>query len=125
MVLTFARDLNRDLTRLVKEIDAFVKKQQDKDMRAFVVFLTKEPAQLEPRLKALAEAEKISIPLTIYPDEQGPKPYKLNPNVKFTVLVYRDKKVQSNFALPKITPKDTKAILAEAEKMVAEKSASR
>ena len=124
VVLIFARELNEGLTSLVKKVDAFVKENQgQKNMAAFVVFLEEDKTKLEPKLKELAEQEQLSIPLTIAIDGvQGPKSYKLHPDVKTTVLVYKEKKVQANFALQKVEKEDVEKILAAAKNMLENKT---
>lgn len=111
--------MSGDLTSLVKSVDNQVKQRQDKKLRAVVVVLAKDRAAAEARLKALAEREKIEIPLTVALDgPSGPKAYKLNPKAEATVLVYRNKKVVANFAYPKFRKANTQEILKAADKML-------
>lgn len=118
-VLIFSKELNEGLTSLVKKIDVFVKENQEKEMAAFVVFLEEDRAKLEPKLKELAEKEQLLIPLTFAIDgAKGPKAYKLHQDVKTTVLVYKEKKVNANFALQKVEKEDVEKILAAAKKML-------
>lgn len=108
---------------MVKKVDAFVKENQEKEMAAFVVFLEEDKTKLEPKLKELAAQEKLSIPLTLAVDGvQGPKVYKLHSEVKTTVLVYKEKKVHTNFALQKVEKEDIEKILTAAKNMLENKN---
>jgi aspartyl/asparaginyl-tRNA synthetase len=101
------------LTGLVKNVNGFV--HDNKGTAAFVVSLEKETDDAKAKLKKLAKDEKIVIPLTINADKETPKKFQLNDKVKYTVLVYRDKKVTANFALNTLAQKDIDTVLDAAK----------
>ena len=99
VVTIFAQKLDDNVTSLVKQLDGVVAKNEEKDMRAFVVFLTDDADSLKPKLEELAEKEGISIPLTVAADgASGPRNYELNPDAKYTVMMWSKHKVVVNHA---------------------------
>ena len=119
----FAREITDDLTSLVKQIDKKVGANTDKKMAGFVVLLTDDPDAVEPRLKELAEKEKIEkTPLTVYDGVAGPADYKIAEKADVTVMMWVGGQVKVNrvfekgkldkAAIEKIM-KDTAAILEE------------
>jgi hypothetical protein len=123
VVNVFAREITDDLTSLVKQIDKKVGANTDKKMAGFVVLLTDDPDAVEPRLKELAEKEKIEkTPLTVYDGVAGPADYKIAEKADVTVMMWVGGQVKVNrvfekgkldkAAIEKIM-KDTAAILEE------------
>jgi hypothetical protein len=123
VVNVFAREINDDLTSLVKQIDDKIGANTDKKMAGFVVVLTDDPDAVEPRLKELAEKHKIEkTPLTVYDGVAGPENYKIAEKADVTVLMWVGGEVKINrvfekgkldkAAIKKIL-KDTAAILDE------------
>jgi len=103
------------LTGLVKEIGEALKDK--KNTTAFLVLQEKDQKAAAEKLNKLAAETKVTFPLTGAMDgDQSPSGYDLNPKVKHTILVYKDKKVVNNFALNEITEKDLKAIIEAAKK---------
>jgi hypothetical protein len=103
------------LTSLVKEIGETLKGK--KNTAAFLVLQEKDPKAASEKLNKLAAETKATFPLTVAEDgDKSPSGYDLNPKVKHTILVYKDKKVVSNFALNDIAEKDLKAIVEAAKK---------
>jgi hypothetical protein len=123
VVNVFAREITDDLTSLVKQIDEKIGANTDKKMAGFVVLLTDDPDAAEPRLKELAEKQKIEkTPLTVYDGVAGPADYKIAEKADVTVLMWVGGKVKVNrvfekgkldkVAIGKIM-KDTATILEE------------
>jgi len=103
------------LTGLVKELGALLKDK--KDAAAFLVLQDKDQKGAAEKLDKLAAETKATFPLTVAMDgEKSPSGFDLNPKVKHTILVYKNKKVLSNFALNEITEKDLKAVVEAAKK---------
>jgi hypothetical protein len=66
-------------------------------------------------LEKLQDANKLTTPLTIAVDKDGPKAWKLNKDAAVTVLVYkRGGTIQNNFAF-----RDTKAAAEKAKDIAA------
>lgn len=90
------------MTSLVKQIDATVKANKAKDMRAFTVVLTEDADKTETALKALAKDNKIeTVPLTLMEGAAGPPAYKIAKDAEVTVLMWRGLKVEANHAFGK------------------------
>jgi len=115
------------LTRLVKEVDKFVEDHKSDRMAGYVVLLAKNDEENHKKLADFADAQGISLPLTIALEgADGPGAYKLNPDVPITVLVSKRNKVEANVVLTAPEPKDPEAqkaevapIIAAAEKLIA------
>ena len=118
VTLIFTREVNKELAGLVKAVDAVHKDQ--KKAGAFVVLLEKDEKAGREKLAKLAAETGASIPLTVNKlGEKSPDGYGLSPDVKNTILIYKERKVVSNFALNAISEKDIKAIADAAKKNIA------
>ena len=101
----FARELTDNLASLVKAIDE-VQKSNSKLGTVVVGVSGVEGADLEK----LQETHKLTTPLTVAKDKDGPKRYSLNSEAAVTVLVYKKGgAIAKNFAF-----KDTKSAAAKA-----------
>jgi hypothetical protein len=120
--MLFARDIQGPLSSLLKQFDAAVGKNKESDMRSFAVFLSEDSDEMEGKIKALVEKEKISenVPLTIVEDIAGPPAFKIAKDAEVTVLLYTKGKVVSNFAFKsgEMQDKHVKAILAQLPKIL-------
>lgn len=89
MVNVFAREITDNLTSLVKQIDEKVVAHNDQKMAAFVVLLTDDPDAVEPKLKELADKQKIEkTPLTVFDGPAGPPRYKIAKTADVTVMMW-------------------------------------
>ena len=114
VVLIFTRDVDKGVVSLVKAVDEAHKGK--KDAGAFLVLLDKDSKAGKEKIEKLQAEAKVSIPLTVNKlGEKSPEGYKLNPDVKNTILVYKDRKVVKNFALDAISEKDVKEIVEAAK----------
>jgi len=105
VVLIFTQKADENLASLVKAVDE-VQKSNSKLGTVVVGVSGVEKADFEK----LQETHKLTTPLAIAVDKDGPARYKLNKDAAVTVVVYRKGgKVVSNFAF-----KDTKAAAAKA-----------
>ena len=122
MVAIFTRRLTDDLTGLVKKVDETVAKNQNKKMRAFVVYLTDDPDASEAKLKATATKLGLSpsTPLTVFQTSEGPGSYKLSRDADVTVLLWSKLKVKANHAFGKapLTEEAVKTVLADTAKIL-------
>lgn len=110
MVLIFTRKADDNLAGLVKAVDAVQSKNAT--LGSFVVGVGGVKAADFEKLQG---THKLTTPLTISDDEEGPTRYKLNKEAAVTVIVYRlGGAVAKNFAF-----KDTKSA-AEKAKDIAE-----
>jgi hypothetical protein len=121
VVAVFTRKLDDRVTSLVKKVDAEVAKNNDKRMKAFVVYLTDDPDKAEPQLKALADKNNIThVPLTIFDGPKGPPAYKLSGDAEVTVLMWvrSDVKVNHAFADGQLDTKAIEAIVKDTNKIL-------
>lgn len=109
MVLIFSQKADGDLASLVKAIDE-VQKNDAKLGTVMVGISGVEAADLEK----LQDTHKLTTPLTIAVDKDGPAKYKLNKDAAVTVVIYKDgSEVVKNFAF-----KDTKSAAEKAKEIV-------
>ena len=99
VVSIFAREIDDNVTKLVKEIDGVVGKNRDDRMAAFVVLLTDSPDDVEGQLKKVANENKIGhTPLTVYENSVGPSKYRINKEAEVTVMMWVESDVKVNHA---------------------------
>ena len=110
MVLIFSQKADDNLASLVKAVDE-VQKSNAKMGSVVVGVGGVEAADLEK----LQEGHKLTTPLTVAVDKDGPPKYKLNKEAGVTVLVYgKGGAINKNFAF-----KDTKEAAAKAKDIAA------
>ncbi len=114
----FSHEVDKGLTGLVKELDKVL--GENKGSVGAVILLTEDRKGNTEKLLALAKDTGIAnLALTINEKgKQGPDYLELNPEMKHTVLFYRDRKVESVHALKEITDKDSKALATTAAKLL-------
>jgi hypothetical protein len=99
-VLVFSQKADENVANVIKAVDQ-VQKNNAKLGTVLVGVSGVEAADLEK----LQDTHKLTTPLTIAVDKNGPKAYKLNEEAAVTVLVYKKGGgIHRNFAF-----KDTKA----------------
>jgi hypothetical protein len=121
VVSIFAREVNDELAALLKEVDATVGKNSAKDMAAFLVLLTDDPAGQEEKLKELATAHGLkNVPLTTFEDVGGPRSYKIAKDADFTVMMWVGGKVQVNstFEKGKLSQQAVAGVVADTAKIL-------
>lgn len=97
VVSIFARKVDDNLAALLKEVDGIVGKNSAKEMAAFLVVMTDDPAGQEEKLKQLAKDKELkNVPLTTFEDTNGPRSYAINKDAEITVMMWVDGKVQVN-----------------------------
>ena len=100
VVNIFARKMDANVAKLVKELDAVVGKNKDSEMSGFVVVLTDKPDAQEAELKKVAEQHSIkNVPLTVFENSAGPAKYKISKDADVTVLMWVESDVKVNHAL--------------------------
>jgi hypothetical protein len=94
VVLIFTRKADENLATLVKSVDAVQKK--NKDLGTVVVGVG---GVTDADFEKLQETHKLTTPLTIAVDKDGPPAYELNKDAAVTVLVYKvGGKIAKNYA---------------------------
>ena len=110
MVLIFSQKADDHLASLVKAVD-----EVQKTNAKLGTVMVGVSGVAEADLEKLQETHKLTTPLSIAVDEDGPPRYKLNKEAAVTVLVYKKGgAITKSFAF-----KDTKAA-AEKSKEIAE-----
>lgn len=106
--MIFTQKADEDLASLVKAVDAVQKNHAD--LGTVVVGVSGvEPADFEK----LQATHKLTAPLTVSVEKDGPKRYNLNKEAAVTVLVYtRGGNIFRNFAF-----RDTKGAAAKASEI--------
>lgn len=102
VVSIFARDVDENLTKLVKQVDQQIEKNKDQQLSAFVVLLTDDPDAAAPKLKKLAETTKVkNVPLTLFDGQTGPEDYKIAKDANLNVMMWVGGQVKVNEAFAK------------------------
>ena len=120
VVTIFAREVNDNLASLIKEVDGLVKKNEAKQMKAFVVLLSDKP-DAEKKLTDLAAKHDItSVPLTVFDTPAGPPNYKIAKDAEVTVMMWNKQEVKANqsFAKGKFDKKSSESVLADTAKIL-------
>jgi hypothetical protein len=122
VVSIFARKMDKNVLKLVSEIDALVQKNSsDKKMAGFVTLLTDDPDAAESSLKKVAEKTHIkAIPLTVFENTIGPTKYKIDENAAVTVMMWVDSDVKVNhaFAAGELNGEALAKIVADTKKIL-------
>jgi hypothetical protein len=117
--MIFAKEIDDNLTSLVKKLDAATAANKKSKMGSFVVF-TSDDEGLEKKLEQLAKKEDIkNIVLTI-DNPAGPRAYKVAKDAAVTVVFYVNREVKANHVFKKgeLTASASEKILADLPKIV-------
>ena len=127
MINIHAREITDELTSLVSQIDKLVSPAAPPGKagctHSFVVFLTDDPDELEPKLAEVARKAKLkNTPLTIFDGEAGHPDYKIAKEAEVTVLLWTKRKIDVNFAFGKgeLDEKAIKEVIVAAKKHLAQ-----
>lgn len=103
VVTIFARTLDDNVRKLVKQVDEVVAKNyKEQRMAAFMVLLSDEPQKHEKTLVTTAkDAELSHTPLTTYKKAEGPRKYRIHEDAEVTVMMWVDSDVKANHAFTK------------------------
>jgi hypothetical protein len=117
VAMIFAREASADVEKLIKKIDAVVGKAEKAG--SFVVFCSTEDG-LEAKLKKMAKDADLKKVVLAIDNPAGPEGYKVAKEADITVVLYKNRKVESNFAFGKgkISDKDIEAIIEATNKLV-------
>ena len=121
VISIFARDVDENLTALIKKVDDAVAENQDSQLKAFVVLLTDDPDAAEQKLAKVAADNKIKhVPLTFFDGVQGPEGYQISSGADVSVMMWVQSDVKASHALPKgkLDKTAVKSILADTSKIL-------
>ena len=132
MINIHAREITDELTSLVSQLDKIVSPATPAgragSTHSFVVFLTDDPDELEPKVKEVATKAKLkNIPLTIYDGVAGHPAYKVTKDAEVTIMMWTNRKVDQNFAFGKgeLDKDAIKKVVEAAKKHVGAKESSK
>lgn len=116
--MIFAREIDGNLTSLVKEIDKATAANKSKKMGSFVVFLS-DDKDLETKIKELAEKEGIKNTVLSIDNIAGPTSYKIEKDAAITVVYYNKREVKVNQAFGKgqLKSDDVKKLVTDLPKL--------
>jgi hypothetical protein len=98
-VIIFARTLSDPLGKLVKQLDQAVVEHKSAKLNAWVTFLNKDQASLDPKVVEWSKKHALGhVPLGVFEDEVGPPSYRLAGDADVTVILFVNQKVKANFA---------------------------
>jgi hypothetical protein len=119
VAVVFARDLNTDVTKLIKALDTCTGKNGKASMGSYAVFCSDKDG-LEAALKSMAEKEKITKLVLSIDNPAGPEKYKIAKDAEVTVLLYDNFTVRANHAFKKgeLNAKAIEAIVKDVPKIV-------
>src|SRR5262249_22312988 len=120
--MVFAKETTPGLTSLVKKLDKATAANKSCSAGSFIVFMS-DDKDLEAKLKTLAEKESLKNTVLTIDNPAGPKGMKIAKDADVTVVVYLNKEAKANFAFKKgeLTSAQVDKIIAEFEKVAAEK----
>ncbi len=98
--MIFAREINDNLTGLVKKIDAATVENKSARMGSFVVFLN-DDEDISKKLAELAKKEGIKKTVLTKDNPAGPGGYNIPKDADVTVILYNKRKVLANHAFKK------------------------
>lgn len=99
VVAVFMQDVDPDLPKLLKAIDAFVDKNRVSGLRSFGVLVTDDSASVVPILQTMAFDERIRMPLTASTTTiAGQESLRLNEKAATTIVLYHKVKAVSTLA---------------------------
>ena len=115
VAMIFARENSEPLAKLIKQVDGATQKNTDAKMGSFVVFLSSDADKLEKELKGMAEKAELKKCVLSIDNPAGPEEYKVAKDADVTVVLYKERKVLSNYAFKKgeLKDKDIEAIVAD------------
>ena len=123
MVMVFARKSDKNLAKLIQDLDKVVSKNEEKKLGAFVALIgTKDEAKSKAIAeKLIKETEASNIAVVAAKDQpNGPESYKLDPKADVTVLICVKGEVAANHALSAsdLNEKTAKLIIADTAKIL-------
>ena len=96
--MAFIKDDPAKAAGLVAKIQKLTETNKAKDLRSFVVFMA--GPEVGPKVKEVGASKSITVSMSVLPEGPGQESlarYKVNPEAKNTILVYKRQMVQANF----------------------------
>jgi hypothetical protein len=110
-VLVFVHGIERSIVPLVTVVDEYGHQKRDV-LKTTFVFLSGDRVAMEKRLPLVGQSLRMQCPMALSLDgAEGPGNYGLNKDCLVTIVVAKDKKVTTNFALVQPGIADAPAVL--------------
>jgi hypothetical protein len=118
--MIFAREINDDLTSLVKKLDKATTDSKGK-MGSFVIFCSDDEG-LEGKLKELAKSENLKSTILAVENSRAGPYNNFAKEADVTVMLYVNREVKANhsFVKGKMKEKEVDAVLADLPKILPE-----
>jgi len=119
VAVVFAREVNPQVSKLIKKLDECTAKNGECRMGSYVVFLNDKEG-LDKELKGLADKTKLQKIVLSIDNPAGPEEYKISKDANVTVLLYTKHVVKANHAFKKgeLKDKDIETILKDVSKIL-------
>jgi hypothetical protein len=112
LTIVFVHGIERSIVPLLTTIDQYAHEKKDV-LGTLTVFLSNDRVESERRLPLVAQSLRLQSPIALSVDGvEGPGNYGLNKQCLMTVVVAKDGKATSNFALVQPGIADAPAIIA-------------
>lgn len=114
-VMIFTRSADKNVVDLVKQLDAAIPKNEDKQLRGFVNFLGDEKSAAKADAEKLAKTTKAKNVPFVLPNEfeNGPADYGINPDAEITIIMAKGGEVKANYAAASAKDLKVDAVIAE------------
>lgn len=100
VAVVFARQVNPQVTALLKKLDEATAKNSGANMGSFAVFCSDKDGLVD-QLKKVATDQKLTKLVLSIDNEGGPKAYNIAKDADVTVLLYEEFTVRANHAFKK------------------------
>ena len=119
-VMIFTRSSDEKVVSFVKQLDAALAKNSDKQLTAFVNYLGESKDAAADAAKKLCSTAKVELVPFVVPNEfeNGPEDYGINAKADVTILIAKEGKVTANHAFAKAKDLDASSVLKDIEKSV-------
>jgi hypothetical protein len=120
-VMVFTRSpKDKNVVKLIQELDKAIVANSDKDLRAFVSVLGEDKEELSSVAKEIATSTKAKNVPFVVPNEfeNGPENYGLNTKADVTILIVDKSTVKANHAFAAAKDLKVDDVLADVKKLV-------
>lgn len=119
-VMIFTRSSDPKVIALVKQLDEQIKKNSDKQLRAFVNYIGENKSTATESVKKLASETKATDVPFVVPDEfeNGPADYGINAKAEVTIILAKESKVEVNHAFAHAKDLKVDAVVADLAKIL-------
>jgi hypothetical protein len=119
-VMVFTRSSDKNVAKLVSQLDAAVEKNSDQQLRAFVNYMGKSKASASKDAKKLCATTKAKNLPFVVPNEyeNGPGNYGLSPKAEITIILAQGGRVKANHAFASAKDVKVDAVIKDLKKIL-------